>query len=144
MNSEKIGTWLGIVSNLGVLVGLLLLALEIRDSNRQASIVAAQETILAFNESAQALVLSSELPEILIKVMNEGFDSLTEAEKFRVRGWELARLSRMNLQYIQYQEGYLDQRLYEEMMSTASELIDFWQEIGVGLERYEFLDELIQ
>ena len=138
MNKERISRLVRIASNLGVILGLILLLVEIRESNRQAALASVQETMLAQNEANQIFAESEILPALFLKLGSEGIEGLSLEERVRVNAWERARLSRFRLQYYQYQDGYLEQSIYDDMMASAAARASLWSELELDFGLFEF------
>jgi hypothetical protein len=72
VNSEKINNWLTTVANVGVVIGLIFLVVELRQANHQAdaatSLQRASDIEIQFKEFA----LSNELATIYVKFGEEG------------------------------------------------------------------------
>ena len=108
MDSDTISRWLTLGANVGVLIGLLLLALEIRH-NTQATQAVLHQDILGYARDHTELLISDEnkeLANIVFRGETEP-DSLSpvELEKFilftayRMGGWEST--------FVHYDEGLL-------------------------------------
>jgi len=100
LQTSKINEWLQILASLGVLAGLLLVAYEIRDSNR-----------LATSESVQALdscfvnISRSEYETNIAEAIVKSFEDPTQlsaAEKLQLNGWLTASISC----YVDWQNMY--------------------------------------
>ena len=129
----------GILANVGVILGLVLLSMEIRQSNKQAEATAYQTRIDSIGGAAQQYSLSSILPAIYIKLDDAGVDSLDAEERNRVLNWEQARRLRMEAQFYQYQQGFLDESAYRTMLRTAQSHLSLWTEIGLANPNQDFL-----
>ena len=138
MNFEKLNIWLSLFANIGVLAGILFLAIEISESNRQAQSSAYQSRVDEIDRSLREYAASETLPNIYVKVRNSGIESLTEEERERAFSWERARISRMQGQYYQYHEGYLDQESYDTMLEVGFLSLQMWKDLGMTI-RYEDL-----
>ena len=124
MDSDKINRWLTLGANVGVLIGLLLLALEIRH-NTQATQAVLHQDILGYardhtellisdeNEKLADIVFRGELePETLSQVELEKFILFTA---YRMGGWEST--------FVHYDEGLLGERNWQLYDAWYSALI---------------------
>jgi len=138
MKKVEVGQAIGILANVGVVLGLILLAIEIEQANDQAGASAYQARIDQIDLANQQFALSTDLPPIYVKLEQTGLNSLDAEELLRVRAWELARSQRMAGQYYQFQQGYLDEAAYRAMMGAAEDWIDLWEILGLGVANQEF------
>ena len=122
MDFDKTNRWLTLIANFGVVAGLGLLVLELNQASKLAETEAYVSRTQAIGDHFTQLALSPDHPEILTKVKSHGVDSLTQAEQLRVFGWELARMYRVQGQYYQYQQGFLDRETIEKAMALGYEV----------------------
>ena len=82
MNSERINKWLTLLANLGVLVGIIFLAVEVRQSNRiaiAASEISVRDQFSSINEQVLA---NDDVAKLLVKATDIGSEfSAAETEK---------------------------------------------------------------
>ena len=91
MQDSKISDWLQIIASLSVFVGLLLVAVEIRESNR----VATSESVAELNHAwieIQLVGAESDLFEVLAKSYEDPYGLSTE-EMMRLESWFEAQIS---------------------------------------------------
>lgn len=138
MKKIDVGQTISILANVGVVFGLILLAIEIEQSNDQAAASAYQARIDQIDLAQQQFALSSDLPQIYVKLEASGLNSLNAEELLRVRSWELARSQRMAGQHYQFQQGYLDEAAHSAMLRAARNSIDLWEEFGFGVANSDF------
>ena len=142
MNLDKLNGWLTLAANLGVLAGIVFLAIELDQSNRQARSDAFQARINEIDHQGREFALSDSLPSIYAKLEESGVDSLTPEELLRVSQWESARMARMHGQLVQYKNGFLDEASYRQLLQVGPRALPLWKELG-KLENSVF-DELIK
>ena len=138
MNSEKISTWLALVGNFGVVIGLLLLIVEFRESRNMAETEAAVRRHNQIQEAYVQMAVSETLPAIKVKATTEGVQSLTNVELYRLQTWEDSVRRRMRSQYIEFSRGYLDEATAEGVVRAAAELLPYWEELGYELGDNQF------
>ncbi|MCH7853704.1 MAG: hypothetical protein IID46_12255 [Planctomycetes bacterium] len=97
MNSKEANDWLTLLANLGVVAGLVLLAYELNQANLQAKAAAAHARRTEIQVAGTEMALSPDLAEIYVRATNNGVETLTATEKFRLTEWEFGRLSRVTL-----------------------------------------------
>jgi hypothetical protein len=127
-----LGQAIGILANVGVILGLVLVVVEIRQSNEQAAAAAYQSRIGDIEVAFQQFALSAQLPAIYVKLQESGLKSLSTEERDRVRSWESARRTRMQGQYYQHEQGFLDESAYRVMLRAARVQSSLWQALEVG------------
>ena len=145
MNSDKLANLIGILANVTVVAGLVILIIQVDQANRLAEADAAQRRASEIQESLQQFALSDYLPAIYSKASEEGFGALSLGEKSRVQAWESARLFRMQGQYRQYQLGMLDRDSIEAMLNAAAWYSKhYWEPLQVPVTDREFLEAINQ
>lgn len=143
MDFNKLNKWLSLIANFGVVAGLGLLVLELNHASKLAETEAYVARTRAIGDHFTLFALSSDLPEIQTRLNREGLDSLTDSERSRIFGWELARMYRVQGQYYQYQQGFLDRETIEKAMELgAVRSAKLWRELGVVIDNEEFRSEL--
>lgn len=85
MPGSKVNEWLQILASLGVLVGLLLVAYEIRESNRVATSEAVRGIEDCFSDISK-LELETNVIDLFVKSVEEP-DLLSAAEKLKLNGY---------------------------------------------------------
>ena len=132
MDSDRLNKWLSLLANLGVVAGLVMLVIEINQTNNLAKAEAAQNRSDQIMEAQKDYALSEYLPGIVTKYRENGIEALTAEETSRYRSWELARRSRMSAQYRQYLMGYLDQETAERtVLDAAIGFASTWDDLGL-------------
>jgi hypothetical protein len=138
VDSDRLNGWLTLGANIGVLVGLIFLVVEIRHTNDLARASAYRSRGTEIQEAFQAVALDSELSQILLKFSQQGNDGLTDHERIRFIYWQYAAQLRMQNQFNDYQLGFLDEDIYQSALDAASESYDVWMELDIPIEDLEF------
>ena len=125
MDSDRVNRWLMLVANFGVLVGLLLLVFEIRQNTDMMKAQMAQARVDNRLENYRDQMHSDYWPAIGVKSAaanstEEWLDSLTPEEYRRVRSQTLYEINDLRTQYYLFQNGYLDQRLFETSVEAQA------------------------
>ena len=139
MESRYIGGWLTLLANLGVVAGLVLVAYEVNQANKLAETHAHTQRFEQMQDVRRVLTESEHLPGIYLKLGENGLESLSEIERFRLRNWEEGVMLRMQSHYYQYLQGYLDRNTAERVLSDAAARLKRWQELDVRVEGGSFL-----
>ena len=131
MNSDKLNSWLALLANAGVVVGLLLLAYELREAQHFAETQAAVQRYDQMQLANAEMAMSESLGRIRVKAKSDGVHSLTPEESYRLQRWEQSVTLRMRSQYIQYTRGYLDEEVADGIVRAAAASLPFWEELGI-------------
>lgn len=132
MKDKGTTDWISVVTNLGVMVGLLLVAYEVRQATKQAGADASQIFTSTASESRASLALSSELAEIVVTANESGIKTLTPVEIFRLSEWEGAKRMRMLGNIIQYRRGFLERGAIQAMLPSLIEAESgVWADLGM-------------
>ena len=103
MNANKLKDWLQISTSVGVLAGLLLVGLEIRENNE----IAEDEALSEFWTNWIALSTpeyNSDIGAVYSKSMSDP-DSLTDEDMFKLTSWLTAAMSTYGQVFLMIQEG---------------------------------------
>ena len=73
-----------------------------------------------------------------MQLEESGLESLNAEQLSRVVAWEWARQTRMEGQFHEYQEGYLDEKSYRSMLGAAQRYVELWDELGLNGASEEF------
>jgi hypothetical protein len=138
VDTDRLNRWLTLGANVGVLIGLTLLVVELRYTNDLAIASAYRSRGAEIQEAFQAVALDPDLSRILLKFEQKGIDDLTDHERIRIRHWQWARQLRMQNQFNDYQLGFLDEDLYQVMLVSAAESYGLWTQLGVVVEDPKF------
>ena len=83
MKSDELNKWLTLGANLGVFVGLVFVAWEINQTQKQLEITALADTTDNFIQAMEMLAQDEELARILFRAESV-FQELDQFEKWRV------------------------------------------------------------
>ncbi len=137
MDTDMANRWLTLVANLGVLVGIVLILIEL---NQNADLMKAQMTQSRADQLVvkyDTVVHSDYWPEILAKRIavnsdEEWIELLTPVEFIRVQFNYFREFEDIRNQYYQYQEGYLPKRIWDT--STRAQIVRMIQ-LAAALKR---------
>jgi hypothetical protein len=124
MNSEKINQRITLAANVGVLIGLIFLALEIRHSSDMAQAQMADSAVAGHNELNFVLISDPQVARVFVVGLYEP-SKLADAEAVQFASWMRAyvnqhlRLRRMRqLGFKSAEEGDDEIRQLARMLST--------------------------
>ena len=138
MESSKLNSWLTLLANFGVVIGLALLVFELRQTQDLAETEATVRRLDQIQIAQVEMATSEKLAATRVKAFSEGVASLTPVELYQLRQWENAVRLRMRSQYIEYLRGYLDQEHASSILESAVEFLPYWEELGFELGDNEF------
>ena len=87
MISDKVGYWLQVIANLGLLIGLIMVGLQIYQSNVIALSQVYQHRADLRSEGHRSVAESSDLAVLIAEMQADHFDDLTDAEKIQLRNY---------------------------------------------------------
>ena len=132
MKKVSLDVWIQLIGMLGVLGGLVALVIELNQSQRLSQASAYQAINSEIQEAQRELALSEDFAEILQKFDSQGVDSLTLGERSRVVAWHSAMQWRMQGQFYQYQQGFLEEAALEQTLNDlASGIYQKWEELDL-------------
>jgi hypothetical protein len=131
MKKIDLGQLVIVLANLGVVVGLVLVAIEISQANRQAAATAYQARTSEVEQARKDFALSEQLPRIYVELNENGLESLSPEDRSRLTSWEAARMLRMQGQHRQFLLGFLDPAIHQDAITAAAERGEFWRRLGI-------------
>jgi hypothetical protein len=144
LNSDKVNKWLTILANTGVVVGLVLLIIEIRQNTEMMRAQINQSRTEAAQSEQQAMFNSDYMPAILAK--HRKGEKLSDEEILRVRAYMRGFNRNMNNQLWQYNQGLPGENIPRSVRGAARSVIggskltiEIWEE-----QKYGFTDEYVE
>ena len=141
MNTDTASRWLTFGANVGVVIGLILLLIEL---NQNSDLVRAQIHQARTDEHVTRLENRANtefLAPALLKFGSAGgfgddpvsaIEQLSPIEAYRVRRFLSSRATDYANLYYQYEQGYLDEEFYQFTVVTAIERFGpLWEELGL-------------
>jgi len=131
MNIEKWDKWISIVTNLGVIGGILFLAIELQQNSNQ---LAAQARYTQFEMQSydfnRAIFENADLANILIKAENQ--QSLSEVEALVLNRYNLQIIRNLEFEFMESRRGLIDPNQisldrWARMFNGSPGLLDVWE-----------------
>jgi len=97
LDSERLNRWVSLGANVGVLVGIFLLAIELQQNNQLLEDEARRARAASAQETWTILAENGELAELFTKDINR--ESLSQVESLRLMGMWLRSLTDLELAY---------------------------------------------
>ena len=128
----SLDTWVQLLGLIGVLGGLLALIIELNQSQKLSRAAAYQTRISEIQESQRELALSGDFAAILQKFNSEGIGSLSPGERARVQAWHSAIQWRIQGQFYQYEQGFLEEAALQRTLDDlANGIYQKWEVLGL-------------
>ena len=116
---DSVNKWLTLAANLGVIAGILFLAIELRQNNQLIRASAVGATLETRMTRADQVIMNNDLAALLVK--NQSGDELSEQETMVLDNLHLRSILGWQKDYLLYLEGILD----EELLQTNIPLMKF-------------------
>ena len=143
MKTEKLNSWLSLGANIGVVLGLILLIVEIGQNTEMMRAQINQSRTEAAMTEQQGTFNSDHIPALLLK--REKDEPLTEEEAIRYRTYLRGFSRNMDNQLWQYQQGLLGENIPRSIRGAVRAVvgddklaIEIWDN-----QKYGFTDEYI-
>ena len=116
MNNDKLNQWLATLANFGVVIGIIFLVVEIRQTSvqiEQKTAAISGQAFFQLNENSSiskiALAQDAELADLVVRG-NKDPESLTEIERARYIDWTRARFNFLEAYWVYRMKGLIDDR----------------------------------
>ena len=138
LDSNRLTRWLTLVANIGVLVGIVLLLIELDQNSDLLKAQIHQARADAHVGHRLNDVYSDKWTVIGMKLAENGYpqdvtsiEALTPEELFRFGNYEAARHTDLDNLFYQYQQGYLDEEYYQfRVVCAIRRNAPYWQKLG--------------
>ena len=139
IKSDRINKWLTLGANIGVVIGLILLLVEL---NQNSDLVRAQ-IHQARSDNYESFMLDIADTEFLLPAYLKfaaaggpgdvsALDVLDSVERERIRRYYQGRIGGYDNLYFQYKQGYLDEEFYDaRVVGPMKRLYPIWLELGL-------------
>ena len=134
MKLDNINKWLTLSANLGVLIGLIFLIVEINQSNRIAERDGRSELVSQETELQQAFLESTDLPQLMLKLSDPDAE-LTPIEEFGAESFASLLLTRAANMNVSYESDLLSGRPLERQVLSITNNIERMPGIAKYLAR---------
>jgi hypothetical protein len=149
MDSDRLNRWMTLLANLGVLVGIFLVLIELRQNTESAELQAAQSYVNLSHELDFRIVDDPSLIGLFVTPPEER----TPEESRRLDRWFFGSLRTWENGYYLYKRGVLEEDLWSgqeafmaDLLSSSDDLREYYQTnrtyFSVGF--IAFLDGLIE
>ncbi len=154
MNPDSVSRWLTLIAKLGVVIGLILLLVELRQNNDLVRAEIHQARSDAHVTNIMQLADTEFLLPVIDKFITAGgfydpsvLDQFASDELARIKQWARAYHQDYDNLFYQYQRGYLDEEFYRYRVEAGIILLaPLWKKLGTseGGDRRPSFDAEIQ
>jgi len=142
MSAESINRWLTLGANIGVMIGLILLVVELNQNSELVRAQIHQARSDNYESSMMEIADTEYLLPAYKKLIAAGglndaaaLDALDSTEKERIRRYAQARLGGYDNLFYQHRAGYLDDEFYQaRVVSSIRHMTPLWEKFKL-LER---------
>jgi len=144
MNLDSLNKWLMLAANIGVIAGIIFLAVEVQQNN---SLMEAEARYRMFENRVSNLRLEKQSPEcaaLVLKIYNR--EPLSEIDRLRVESRTMEAIFSWQWEYGEYQAGRLSRQElpvdgWRRAFDINKSFVDVWPRAKQNLSRYpEFLE----
>jgi hypothetical protein len=132
MNSDRINSWMRLGANLGVLAGIIVLAVELQQNTVATELEAVSNFQNTFSEIELFVAGNPEFAELLVKGRES--EELTATDRLRLSIFYGNILFSWQYTHFQYQAGALDEDIWQgtrvkwtRIISADDGLLNHWQ-----------------
>lgn len=145
---DKLNQWMTLAANVGVLIGIIFLAYEIRQ-NTDAVHAQTREAILAAGQAELQAVRSD--PDLIDSIVREG--ALTVEEQVKLYTWLVPALKVREFSWLQRESGVIDDAQWKSELAVTQAILQpprvrlWWDRVGhktVSDEFRKFIDSAIE
>ena len=105
MDLDKLNKWLSLGANVGVLAGIVFLAVELQQNTEILQAQARRDQLDARTASGELVITNSDLAEVAFKASNG--EELTPLEEYRFDSWAYQKFRNWEWQFGEYLHGTL-------------------------------------
>jgi len=122
MNFDKLNRWLTLFANLGVLVGIFFLLMELNQSNRIAARDARAELTSQQHAVEMTFLENSEVASVMSKLAVG--DDLTREEEFRAQSYAMIIINEAAALNLTCENGFISDRVLQRYLRVQSVQIE--------------------
>ena len=159
MTITELGAIGELIGGTAVVATLIYLAVQLRQNTRSiedARLLALAQLYQMRSDALQSMMVqasdSEHIGPIIIKLTSNGYpedlnalESLNPEEHGRFRQWQIAQVTHWDNMLFQYQQGFLDDEYYEEVLKPRiARLAPVWKALNVIAGRGSFEAEIVK
>jgi hypothetical protein len=149
MNSDLLTKWTAIITNVAVVIGLVFVGLEFRNTTRAVEADRIDSFITGAAEVDALFIENNDLAELIFKAHKDP-TLLRDTEMDRIQSWMLMHYGNFQRQLLAHQAGLLPDDIYEQQKSgigfvfsseVGLELIDMFRATAMDNQTWEVIGE---
>lgn len=109
MKSDRWVTWLTLLANIGVVVGIILLGFELQQ-NRAATLGDTQRSLLASLHDLDAWLRDPDFADVVVRTERD--DELTDVEARQYQAWTVDRMNLCEHVFERYRSGIMTEQYW--------------------------------
>ena len=121
MSADRLNAWLSLFANVGVVVGLILIIIEIQQNTEMMRAQISHSRSETAQAEQQAVFNSEFIPDLLVKVRSS--ETLTPSEMVRYTTYFRAFNRNQDNVYWQYREGFLEENVPRSIRAAVRAVI---------------------
>ena len=133
MKSSTILTITTALGNVAVLVGLVFLIIELKQTSSIARSEIRQDRSNAMIEEFSQIYSEDSVLSVHMALMEGDFEAINGLEKERLFWFERVRYQRFEDVYYQWEKGLIDESAYQESMNYAAIRKDLWHWLDIPM-----------
>jgi hypothetical protein len=128
LNTERINKWLTLLANIGVLIGIIFLAIEVRQSNRIAMATTEISVRSEFRSINEAVLTNDAVAELLVKAADASAE-LSTVEEAKLDEYLFLYINTWMSIEIAYQNGMLPRKTFFVALNDIPRFLNWFPAI---------------
>jgi hypothetical protein len=147
MNSDLLTRWTAIITNIAIVIGLVFVGLEFRNTTRAVEADRIDSFVTGAAEVDSLVIENEDLAELIYRAYTDPA-LLTGTELDRIQGWMLMHYGNFQRQFLAHHAGLLPDDIYEQQKAgigfifsseTGLELIDIFRPTAMNNQTWEVI-----
>jgi hypothetical protein len=131
---DAIGAIGQVLGSLAVLVTLVYLAIQIRETRRAVIAQSHQSQANAVADLQIQIAVSEPIIQLLQKTVSvEGVDEISDSERLRLRLVQRAIMNQLDNVCLQHSQGYVTDEVFDDALNSARIYRPVWNKLGMDL-----------
>ena len=140
MSADQINKWLTLSANVGVVIGLILLIVELKQNSElvRAQIHQARSdnyvaVVVEMADSEYLLPAWEKILDAEGSINPSALETLDSVDRARIRRYAQARMGGYDNMFYQFKHGYIDEEFYHSRIeSSIKRMTPLWEELGLS------------
>lgn len=147
MKIDKANTYLSMVTNAAVLIGLLLVIIELRQNSKSLDAQIRMSLAGAYQNNLSRVITDPSLAALVVKA-NADTTSITFPERLRIVSWQAEQLAVLYAAYELYEDGTISDSAWRSharqftLLLSAPFFLEIYRNDNAGVWPQAFYDEV--